>query len=84
LKSNQIKSFENLECWKACVEVRKYVSVLIKKIPVSEKYDLIDNMKRASRSAARNLLKVTVDFTLKKMYNSAGTAEVLYMKLLMI
>ena len=55
MKSNEIKSFEDLECWKACVEVRKYVSVLINKFPASEKYDLIDNMKRASRSATRNI-----------------------------
>ncbi len=55
MKSSQIKSFEDLECWKACVEVRKYVSVLINKFPASEKYDLIDNMKRASRSATRNI-----------------------------
>ena len=53
--SNQIKSFEDLECWKACVDVRKFVSVLIKKLPVSEKFDLIDNMKRASRSVTRNI-----------------------------
>ena len=51
----EIKSFEDLECWKAAVEVRKYVSQIIKKFPASEKYDLIDNMKRASRSATRNI-----------------------------
>ena len=51
----QIKSFEDLECWKACVEVRKYVSVLIKKFPASEKYDMVDNMKRAARSCTRNI-----------------------------
>ncbi len=37
------------------MEVRKYVSVMIKKFPASEKYDLIDNMKRASHSATRNI-----------------------------
>jgi len=51
----QIKSFEDLECWKACVEVRKFISSLIKKFPSSEKYDLIDNMKRASHSTTRNI-----------------------------
>ena len=51
----QIKSFEDLECWKACLEVRRFVSSLIKKFPSSEKYDLIDNMKRAARSATRNI-----------------------------
>ena len=51
----QIKSFEDLECWKACVEVRKYVSALIKTFPASEKYDLVDNMKRAAHSTTRNI-----------------------------
>jgi four helix bundle protein len=45
---------EYLECW-ACVEVRKYISSLLKKFPASEKYDLIDNMKRASHSTTRNI-----------------------------
>ena len=51
----QIKSFEDLECWKACFEVRKCISLLIKKFPEFEKYDLIDNIRRASRSATRNI-----------------------------
>lgn len=55
MKKEQVKSFEDLECWKAAVEVRKFVTGLIKKLPATEKYELIDNMKRASRSAARNL-----------------------------
>ncbi len=50
-----IKSFEDLECWKACIEVREFISTLIKKFPLSEKYDLIDNMRRASRSTTRNI-----------------------------
>lgn len=51
----QINSFEDLECWKACVEVRKHISILIKKFPISEKYDMVDNMKRASHSITRNI-----------------------------
>lgn len=55
IEKKQIKSFEELECWKACVEVRKFVSDFIKKLPASEKFDLADNIKRASRSATRNI-----------------------------
>lgn len=55
MKKEQVKSFEDLECWKATVEVRKFIAELIKKLPATEKYDLIDNMKRASRSATRNI-----------------------------
>jgi four helix bundle protein len=54
-EKQQIKSFEDLECWKASVDVRKYISSLLKNFPSVEKYDLIDNMKRASHSATRNI-----------------------------
>jgi len=53
--NHTIRSFEDLECWKACVSVRKFISILIKKFPDSEKYDLVSNMKRASRSKTRNI-----------------------------
>ncbi len=54
-EKEKLKSFEDLECWKACVEVRIYISVLIKNFPAFEKFDLISNMRRASRSITRNI-----------------------------
>ncbi len=42
-------------CWQACREVRLYIGELTKKLPQHEKYDLIDNIRRASRSATRNI-----------------------------
>ena len=52
---NQIHSFEDLESWKACREIRNYVSVIIKKFPDYEKYALTDGMRRASRSTTENI-----------------------------
>ncbi|MGE0560206.1 MAG: four helix bundle protein [Flavobacteriales bacterium] len=52
---NKIRSFEELECWKACTELRRFVSNLIKKFPKEEQYDLISQMKRASRSVTHNI-----------------------------
>ena len=52
---NKIRSFEGLECWKACREIRNYVSVIIKKFPPEEKYALTDGMRRASRSTTENI-----------------------------
>jgi four helix bundle protein len=49
------KSFEELDCWKACREVQRAIKLIIKKLPVEEKYDLADNMKRAARSSSRNI-----------------------------
>jgi four helix bundle protein len=47
-------SFEQLECWKACREVVKWVRAMIKKVPRTE-FDLIDNITRAARSTTRNI-----------------------------
>lgn len=55
MDKNSINSFEDLECWKACRESRKYVSEIIKKFPPEEKYALTDNMRRASRSITENI-----------------------------
>lgn len=52
---NQIHSFEDLESWKACREIRNYVSEIIKKFPDYEKYALADGMRRASRSTTENI-----------------------------
>ena len=49
------KSFEDLECWKAATVVRRTVMKILKKFPDFEKYDLTDNMRRASRSATQNI-----------------------------
>lgn len=52
---NSIRSFEDLECWKACRELRMYVMELIKKFPPEEKYALTDGMRRSSRSTTDNI-----------------------------
>ena len=49
------KSFEDLECWRACTEVRRFITELVKKYPKEEKYALVDDMKRAARSTTHNL-----------------------------
>ena len=51
----KITTFEDLDCWKACTEVRRFIMQLIKKFPPEEKYSLADNMKRASRSITQNI-----------------------------
>ena len=47
---NIISGFEELNCWKACREVRKFIRIIIKQFPKDEKFALIDGMKRSSRS----------------------------------
>jgi len=48
-------SFEELDCWQAARSASKLIRGFIKKLPASERYDLIDNMRRASRSSTRNI-----------------------------
>ena len=50
-----IRNFQDLECWKASREVRLFVRNLLLQIPKNETNDLIDNLRRASRSITRNI-----------------------------
>jgi four helix bundle protein len=50
-----IDSFENLECWKACTELRRFVMKVIKNFPAEEKYELVSQMRRSSRSTTHNI-----------------------------
>jgi four helix bundle protein len=52
---NSIKSFEDLQCWQACREVRIFIAKLVKSYPKEERYSLVDNMKRAARSTTQNI-----------------------------
>lgn len=51
----EIKTFEDLDCWKAARKVRLFIAQIIEKFPKDEKYDLSDNIRRASRSITRNI-----------------------------
>lgn len=52
---SSIRSFEELECWKSARNVRNLIAEIIRTLPPHEKFDLIDNMRRASRSCTRNI-----------------------------
>lgn len=55
MAKDSFKSFEDLECWKACTEVRRFITELVKKYPKEEKFALTDDMKRAARSTTHNI-----------------------------
>ncbi len=54
-KKESFKSFEELDCWKACTEVRRFITTLVRKYPKDEKFGLVDDMKRAGRSTTHNI-----------------------------
>jgi len=50
------RSFEELACWKEARSLRLFVSnAVISKLPSSEKYVLIDQIRRSSRSIGNNI-----------------------------
>lgn len=52
----QINSFEDLECWKAATELRRYVSKrILPKFPPDEKFALTNQLRRSSRSISDNI-----------------------------
>lgn len=55
MAKESFRSFEDLECWRACTEVRRFIAELVKKYPKEEKYSLVDDMKRAARSTTHNV-----------------------------
>ena len=50
-----LKSFEELDCWKKASLLRRNLSGRIKKFPFEEKYRLVDQILRASRSVTANI-----------------------------
>jgi len=54
-KKCSFKSFEDLDCWKACRELRQYIILILQSYPKDEKYRIIDNMVRAARSTTHNI-----------------------------
>ncbi len=50
-----LKSFEELECWKACRQIVRWAMEVSAKFPKDENFDLKDNMRRAARSSTRNI-----------------------------
>lgn len=52
---SKITTFESLECYKVGVELRKEISALVKSFPIEEKYRLVDQIIRCSRSVTNNL-----------------------------
>ncbi len=51
----EIKTFEDLEVWKSCREIRKKVFAITSRLPAEEKHRLVDQLRRAAVSATANV-----------------------------
>jgi four helix bundle protein len=50
------QNFEQLECWKACRELRLFISrMVVPLLPIEEKFRLIDQLIRSARSSTANI-----------------------------
>lgn len=54
-QKDNLKSFKDLEVWQESRKLRQMVSKLVKKFPKDEKYRLVDQLIRASRSVTANI-----------------------------
>ena len=50
-----MNSFEDLETWKKCRQLRQDILKLVKRFPVDEKWRLADQLIRSSRSVTANI-----------------------------
>jgi four helix bundle protein len=50
-----VKTFEDLNCWKISADLRRRCSEVVKGFPQEEKYRLVDQIIRASRSVTANI-----------------------------
>jgi len=56
MPNSTIRTFEDLECWKACRELRLFVArKVVPSLPREEKYRLGDQLLRAARSTTANI-----------------------------
>ena len=52
---NNYKGFTELECYKHGRELRKSISLLVNKFPKDERFELVSQIKRSSRSITANI-----------------------------
>lgn len=52
----RIDSFEDLDCWKACRELRQFIhQSVLPELPAEERYRMSDQLIRAARSTTANI-----------------------------
>jgi four helix bundle protein len=56
IASEPIRSFEDLDCWKACRNLRNFIAEeVVPRLPKDERYRLGDQLLRAARSTTANV-----------------------------
>ena len=50
-----VRTFEDLDCWKLAAALRRRLTQLTKDFPKEERFQLVDQIRRASRSVTANI-----------------------------
>lgn len=70
-----MNSFKELEVWKSARELRKSISNLTKDFPKEEKYRLVDQITRSSRSVAANVAEGFWAVSLSREYSVLSSSK---------
>ena len=54
-ESSKFRTFEDLECWQACRDLRMFAAKVCEGLPKEEEYRLKDQILRSARSTTANL-----------------------------
>lgn len=76
LNMESVRSFEDLECWKACRQLRIFVSRrILTALPKEERFELGSQIRRASRSATANIAEGFGRFHFRDNYKFCSNAR---------
>ena len=71
-----IRSFEDLECWKACRQLRVFVAKkVLPLLPKNEQYELVPQLRKASRSTTANIAEGYGRFHFRDNYKFCSNAR---------
>jgi four helix bundle protein len=73
---SDIRTFEDLECWKACREFRLFIMrEVVAKLPRDERFELNQQLKRAVRSVTANIAEGYGRFHYRENYKFCSNAR---------
>lgn len=78
-----IRSFEDLECWKACRQLRIFVArMVLPLLPKNEQYEMVPQLRKASRSTTANIAEGYGRFHFRDNYKFCSNARGLLFEVL--
>ena len=70
-----MKTFEELDCWKKAVALRKKLSLIVKTFPLGEKFRLIHQILEPRHLLLQPSLKGLEGFTTRSTFSIVGGVE---------